>query len=173
MFACLCHQRLHHPRGGGRVQVAGGLVGQQQVGAVHQGAGNRHPLQLSARELLRQTCAQAFEPDGLQHGLHPRVVVLAQQQQRQGDVLRDIQMRQDVEGLKHKADPGAAQQGALVVPIVPRSSPARLTVPVSQLSSPAMQLSRVDLPTPDSPTIATNSPAATCSETCWNTATWP
>ena len=36
-----------------------------------------------------------------------------------------------------------------------------------------MQLSRVDLPTPDSPTMATNSPSATSSETLANTVTSP
>ena len=109
MFARLRHQRIHHFGGGGRVQVAGGFVGQQQARAVHQSAGNRHPLQLPARELLRQTCAQAVQAHCRQHGLHPGIFLLVQQQQRQGDVLRHVQMRQYMKGLKHKADLGAAQ----------------------------------------------------------------
>ena len=44
-----------------------------------------------------------------------------------------------------------------------------VTEPSSQLSSPAMQLSSVDLPTPDSPMMATNSPGATSSVTWLNT----
>ena len=36
-----------------------------------------------------------------------------------------------------------------------------------------MQFSSVDLPTPDSPTSATNSPAAMSSDTCWNTGASP
>ena len=36
-----------------------------------------------------------------------------------------------------------------------------------------MQLSSVDLPTPDSPTMATNSPRATSSETFENTGVSP
>ena len=55
----------------------------------------------------------------------------------------------------------------------PRSCPSRITLPLSQVSSPAMQLSRVDLPTPDSPTMATNSPSRTVSETWLKTATSP
>ena len=46
-------------------------------------------------------------------------------------------------------------------------------LPVSQVSSAAMQLSRLDLPTPDSPTMATNSPGATVSDTPENTGVVP
>src|SRR5437868_237752 len=38
--------------------------------------------------------------------------------------------------------------------------PSTITSPPSALSSPAIRLSSVDLPTPDSPMMATNSPAA-------------
>ena len=41
------------------------------------------------------------------------------------------------------------------------SSPSSRTRPASSVSSPAMQFSSVDLPTPDSPRMATNSPGAT------------
>jgi hypothetical protein len=44
-----------------------------------------------------------------------------------------------------------------------------MIVPVSALSKPAMRLSSVDLPTPDSPMIATSSPRATSSETSRST----
>ena len=115
MFAGLGDQCVHHHGRGGRVEVAGRLVGQQQAGPVHQRAGNRHALQLAAAELLRQASAQARKAHGCQHGLHPRVVRLPQQQQRQRYVLRDIQMRQHMKGLKHKPDMLAAQQRALVV----------------------------------------------------------
>jgi len=36
-----------------------------------------------------------------------------------------------------------------------------------------MQLSSVDLPTPDSPTMATNSPGSIARLTCSNTGAWP
>ena len=45
--------------------------------------------------------------------------------------------------------------------------------PVSQVSRPARQLSRVDLPTPESPTMATNSPGATLKCTLANTGVPP
>ena len=47
-----------HPVGGGGVEVAGRLVGQDQLRPVHQRAGDRHPLQLAARERLRQPRAR-------------------------------------------------------------------------------------------------------------------
>ena len=42
LLARLGQQQVHDQRGGGGVEVARGLVGQQQAGAVHQGAGNGH-----------------------------------------------------------------------------------------------------------------------------------
>jgi hypothetical protein len=50
-----------------------------------------------------------------------------------------------------------------------RSSPGAVTLPRSGCSSPAMQFSSVDLPTPDSPSSATNSPRAMCNSTPPNT----
>ena len=108
-------QHIHDLRGGARVEVAGGLVGQQQAGAVHQRAGNRHALQLTARELGRQARAQLAQAHGVQHLLHARGVGSAQQQQGQAHVLRHVQVRQHVKGLEHKAQVFAAPVRALRV----------------------------------------------------------
>jgi hypothetical protein len=43
----------------------------------------------------------------LQHGLHTLQSVMAQQHQRQGNVLRHIEMGQHMKGLEHKAQMGA------------------------------------------------------------------
>lgn len=52
-----------------------------------------------------------------------------------------------MKGLKHEADMAAAQrEGALVIVQHAQIAPFSRTVPSSQLSSPAMQLSSVDLP---------------------------
>ena len=80
MLAGLRYQRVHYFRGGCGVEVAGGLVGQQQGGAVHQRAGNCHALKLPAAELLRQSLAQASKADRLKHGLHPGIIGLTQKQ---------------------------------------------------------------------------------------------
>jgi hypothetical protein len=78
-----------------------------------------------------------------------------------------------VEGLEHEADVLAPPERAGVVAEgadVHAIQRDRALVPVS---SAAMQFSSVDLPTPDSPTMATNSPGATLSETLANTAVSP
>ena len=76
---------------------------------------HRHPLQLAATELLRQPPPQPCQADRTQHGLHPAVVALAEQHQGQGHVLRHVQVRQHVKGLKHKADVLTPQSGQLIV----------------------------------------------------------
>ena len=82
---------------------------------MHQGACNRHALQLATAELLRQARAQALQTDGVEHLLHAGVVALVEQQQGQRHVLRHVQMRQHMKSLEHKAHMPAAQQRALVV----------------------------------------------------------
>ena len=79
---------------------------------MHQGAGNGHALQLTSAELLRQPAAQCAQAYGIEHGLHAGRFRLAQQHQRQGHVLRHVQVRQHVKGLEHKPHMGAAPQGA-------------------------------------------------------------
>ena len=49
--------------GGDFVQVAGGLVGQQQPGIVDQRAGQRHALLLAAGELAGPMVAAVFQTD--------------------------------------------------------------------------------------------------------------
>ena len=47
-------QQAHDVLAGLRVQGAGGLIGQNQFRIVHQGARNRHPLLLAARQFGRR-----------------------------------------------------------------------------------------------------------------------
>ena len=71
-----------------------------------------------------------------------------------------VQVRQHVERLEHEADVPAAKPRAARrrrARTARRRRPRR--VPASARSRPAMRLSSVDLPTPDSPRIATISPA--------------
>ncbi|MNV50342.1 hypothetical protein D3C71_1423440 [compost metagenome] len=115
MPACLRQQQVHHAGGGGGVEVAGGLVGQQQGGAMHQSAGDGHALQLSTAELLRKALAQVSQADGGQHLLHTSRVALPQQHHRQSDVLGHVQVRQHMKGLEDKPHMGAPPQGPLRV----------------------------------------------------------
>ncbi len=84
-----------------------------------------------------------------------------QQQQGQTDVLRHIQVGQHVERLKHKAQLFPPPVGTLHLVEAAQVDAVLGDGPLFQSSSAAMQLSRLDLPTPDSPTMATNSPGAT------------
>ena len=113
MFARLREQQVHHTRGRSGVQVAGGFIGQQQGGAVHQGARNGHALQLATAQLLGQALAQVGQAHGCQHVLHPIGFGAAQQHERQGYVLRHAEVGQHMKGLKHKPHMGAPPQGAL------------------------------------------------------------
>ena len=81
---------------------------------MHEGAGDRHPLQLAAGQLARQVVAAAVQADRRQHLKRSRRRH-AVQQQRHGDVLRERQMRQDVEGLEHEAEllPAQARGGVV------------------------------------------------------------
>ena len=113
VFARLREQQVHHTRGRSGVQVAGGFIGQQQPGAVHQGARNGHALQLATAQLLGQALAQVGQAHGCQHVLHPIGFGAAQQHERQGYVLRHAEVGQHMKGLKHKPHMGAPPQGAL------------------------------------------------------------
>ena len=70
-------QQRQHVGARARVQVAGGLVGQEQVGLGHQRTGHRHPLLLAAGQLggpVVDPVGQAHVVEGC-HG--PRLAVLA------------------------------------------------------------------------------------------------
>jgi hypothetical protein len=56
-------QQVDDPGADRRVQVSGGLVGQQQAGSHDQGAGDRHPLLLPARQLRGQRAGPIAQPD--------------------------------------------------------------------------------------------------------------
>ena len=53
--------------GGVRIEVAGRFVGQHEGRAVHQGAGNRHALELAAGKLVGKIVASAAQADRFQH----------------------------------------------------------------------------------------------------------
>ena len=117
----------------GRVEVAGGLVGEDHVRAGHQGAGAGHALLLAAGELgrrVRQPVGQVERPDD---GPPPlRLRCPAGQLQRQPDVLLGGQRRQEVERLEHEPEPApeqgqgaVAEAGELGVAAVGAAAPSR------------------------------------------------
>ena len=60
-------QQGHDLQGAGGVQVAGGLVGHDGAGIVHQGPGDGHSLLLAAGQLIREPAALAVQPHQAQH----------------------------------------------------------------------------------------------------------
>jgi hypothetical protein len=150
--------------GGGRgVEIAGRLVGQDQRGIMNQRARDRDPLKLPARQVLREVPPAGAEPDHVEQRVgagKPARPVARGERERERDILAQRQIGQDVERLKHEADAVAAQRVRRASSSVPRSTPSIAMRPVSARSRPATTLSRVDLPTPDSPMIAISSPGA-------------
>jgi hypothetical protein len=127
---------------------------------MHERARDRDALQLTPRERVRQARLEAGEADRGQHGGDARRVGRALEQQRQADVGGDGQVRQDVERLEDEAEVMAPEHRL-------RRFAERVDVGAGDAHpgrrrwcrGPAAQFRSVDLPTPDSPTTATNSPA--------------
>ena len=101
-------EELHDLRRGGRVEVAGGLVGEQDRGLVDQGAGDRHALALAARELVGLVVhAVARAPPSPARAARPLAPLAARHagvDQRQLDVVQRVGAGQQVEGLEDEAD---------------------------------------------------------------------
>src|SRR6266480_4141681 len=69
-FVHLSAQQRQHLARVLRIEVAGRLVGEDQLRLPHQGARDRHPLQLAARELARQALLAPCEADRGNNSLH-------------------------------------------------------------------------------------------------------
>lgn len=86
------------------VQVAGGLISQQQAGLVHQGSGNRDTLLLTARKLPRIMLQSMAQANCLEHrkGSLPGPWLTCDFK-RQTDVPKRRQARQQVKRLENNA----------------------------------------------------------------------
>ena len=156
-----------------RVEVAGRLVGQQQRGRCTS-ARDRHPLQLAARKRLRQPRAEAargrrrraWPATAASSGAAAAAAAARRSAPRLGAAARGRP------GTRSRARAGskgaAARRSARVM-----GGPSSCTRRHRACRAPAMPLSSVDLPTPDSPTMATNSPARSSRSTPLNTGVLP
>src|SRR5208283_4462314 len=105
-------QQPHDLLGGLRVELAGGLVCEQQVRAAGQRAGDRDPLLLAAGQLagpLFRVPAQAHEVEHEPDPFLPLGGRRAGDPQRDADVLRSRQDRDETERLEDERDRRAAQ----------------------------------------------------------------
>ena len=98
------------------VQVAGGLVGEQDLGPRGIGAGDGHPLLFTPGKLtgvMAGAGRQAHPLQGLVRA--PRGLVGTGQLQGQEDVLPGGEIGQELEILKDEADPPGAQGSATIL----------------------------------------------------------
>ncbi len=111
-------EQIHHLLAVLGVEVAGGLVGEDELGVGDHGAGNGHALLLSARELLREVLGAVGDGHPLHHGRNPLFALCGadvQVAQRQLYVFIDVQLVDEVEALEHEADVALAELGALLL----------------------------------------------------------
>nr|BFF11839.1 hypothetical protein GCM10025699_31420 [Microbacterium flavescens] len=100
-------EELHDVDGCRGVEVSGRLVGEEHLRPVHQGAGDRDALLLTARQLVREPLLftrQADERQDLGDGLLDEASRRADDLQREGDVLEDGLGGEEAEVLEHRAD---------------------------------------------------------------------
>lgn len=91
---------------GGTVEIAGGLVGKKNSGAIDQRAGDGRALLLPAGKLARAMADALFEFDALKRFAHPRRALGAVdfgEAQRELDVFFERHAREEIEGLKNHA----------------------------------------------------------------------
>jgi len=107
-------QQLHHLVAVRGVQVAGGLVRQDQLGTAHHRPAHGHPLLLPPRQLLREMVLARHELHLLQHRQHPFLPGRgrdAEIEQRQLHILKHRQLVDEVEALEDEADIRFAELG--------------------------------------------------------------
>lgn len=82
------HQDLHAGPG---VQVAGGLIGEDDGRSPDQGPSTGDALLLSSGELVGTVGQAVLDPEGVHHGVEPREIQLgARDVDGQGDVLAGV-----------------------------------------------------------------------------------
>ena len=96
--------------GGRLVEIAGGLVGKQKQRLDRQRAADRHPLLLTARQLLGVALEQAAEPEPLDQFAMPGGIVSAGDARLEREVVLHAQARDQVELLKHQSEPVPPQR---------------------------------------------------------------
>jgi len=101
---------------GGRIQIPGRLIGENQARGGHESAGNGDALHLTAGELMRMAVSQIGQADPGQPLQRDRPGAgPAGQKQRQLDVFDGGERGQKLERLEDEADLAAPQPGQLSV----------------------------------------------------------
>ena len=98
---------VHYLHAGFAVKCARRLVGKNDVGVVDDGAGNGYALHLSARKLVGAFLHLLGEPHSFESNLclgDAFGFACACKSQRQGNVVKNVHVRDEVVTLKHEAD---------------------------------------------------------------------
>ena len=143
---------------GGRVELAGRLVGEEHGGPVGERASDGDALHLTAGELRGAVPGAVGQPHVGEQLARPRPPLAARTPASaigQLDVLARRQDGQQMKALKDEAEPGQPKprQVAVGEGVEPRTED--LDTPADGVSMPPSSWSRVDLPLPEGPTIAT------------------
>ena len=107
-------EERHHLLAGRVVEVAGGLVGEEEPRVLHEGAGDRDALLLAARQAVGEGPLAALEGHFGEERAGPRGGVLRRapaELGRQLHVLEDGEGRDEVEELEDEAEVVAAEEG--------------------------------------------------------------
>ena len=110
-------QNPHHHHTRSRIKRPCGLVGQDDFAAIHQRAGDGHPLLLTTRQFAGQIggfVAQAQIGEQLHRALVAQFFIHARIHRRQSHVVTRAQTRQQIVALENKAKLFAAQSRQIV-----------------------------------------------------------
>jgi 23S rRNA pseudouridine1911/1915/1917 synthase len=115
-------EQFEDARGVVRVEVAGGLVGQEEGGAVNQGAGNGGPLHFAAAHLVGEGVGPGGQTDEVEHfrgAVAGLAGFLTAEQEGQFGVLDGRHGRKEIEKLEDNAEAFAAVsgEGGIVGPV--------------------------------------------------------
>src|SRR5260370_1409463 len=123
-------QQIHHLLAGRAVEIAGRLVGQQELGTAHEGARHGDPLLLAARELRRIVADAMAEADPFKRRFGQfEGIAAAGELQRQRHVLMRRHGRDEMEALENDADVVAPQTRAIIVAERPEIAAGHLDPP--------------------------------------------
>ena len=160
---------------GRAIEVAGGLVGQEDRPVVGQRPRDGDPLLLAARELRRVVVAAALEADFANEGPCPRGGVRCAGGIPIGTRTFSSAVRVGIRWKNWKTMPtfSPRRRAKASSPRAVMSAPSRRTRPVVGVSRPAMRPSSVDLPLPDGPVTATARPRSMRSDVGWRIVSGP
>lgn len=140
-----------------RVELAEWLIERQKARIVHQRTRERGALGHAARKLVRIGVCKAMQSDKIERGVDALLLLLenAARVEPGRNIVPDRRPRKSVGSWKTRMREGSGRS---------TSDPSAVMLPAVGCSRPEMSRSKVDLPQPDGPSKAMNSPA----DTAWH-----